>query len=65
MVSEWLMKAFELEMDIAHLLDSRIMSTICDENVIEHWGKWPQFHKNLEKMSINYEGSIISLMHDE
>jgi hypothetical protein len=65
MVNSWLLGAFKDGLDVNALLDSQILSTVCDVAILEHFDKWPHFHKVLDQMTENYNKSFMELMHDE
>jgi hypothetical protein len=65
LVNSWLLGAFSDGLDVNPLLDSQILSTVCDVTILEHFDKWPHFHKDTEQMTENYDKSFMELMHDE
>lgn len=65
LVNSWLLGAFKDGLDLNNLLDSQILSTVCDVSILEHFDKWPHFHKVVDTMTENYEKSFMELMHDE
>ncbi len=65
LVNSWMIQAFEQGLDIFPLLESQILQTVCTANILEHFGRWPQFHRDTETFTQNYNKSFMSLMHDE
>jgi hypothetical protein len=66
LVSSWFIKAIEEGIQILPLLESPIISTKLSGAIVEHWeDQWPQFHKNVETKSLNYELPFLILLHDE
>jgi hypothetical protein len=65
LVNNWLIGAFSDGLDVNPLLESQILSTVCDANILEHFDKWPHFHKDVNQMTENYAKSFMELMHDE
>ena len=65
LVGSWLLNAFNEGLDINRLLDSQILSTVCDLDILEHFHKWPNSHKDREEITENYPKSFNILMHDE
>lgn len=60
------MKALEEGIEILPLLESQIISTKLSGAIVEHWeDQWPQFHKNVDTKSANYELPFLILLHDE
>ena len=41
------------------------MQTVCSATILEHFNRWPAFHRDTEKYTVNYNKSFMSLMHDE
>jgi hypothetical protein len=60
-----MLKAFTQGLNICPLLDSQIMQTMLSAEILEHYGKWCQFHENRELLTIDYPHSFMSLLHDE
>ncbi len=46
LVNSWLLRAFSDGLDVVALLDSPILSVVCDSGVIEHINSWPNYHKD-------------------
>ena len=65
LVNSWILGAFAEGLDIEQLLNSTILSTVCDATILEHFDKWPHFHKNTDQMTENYDNTFMQLMHDE
>ena len=65
LVNSWLLNAFAEGLDIVALLDSPILSVLCNAGIIEHIDSWPNFHRDTNQMSENYEKTFMELMHDE
>lgn len=52
-------------MDIVALLESPILSVVCNAEIIEHIKFWPKYHKDTNQQSVNYTKTFMELMHDE
>ena len=65
LVNSWLLRAFEEGLDIVPLLESQIMQTKLTGAIIEHWGTWPEFHKQTDGVTVNYDKPFLVLLHDE
>jgi hypothetical protein len=41
------------------------MRTKLSGSIIEHWKTWPEFHKQTDGVTVNYEKPFLVLLHDE
>ena len=59
------MAAFEKCLDISNLLDSKLCSYILEAEEVEHFYRFPGFHFNDKKATVNFKNSFMELLHDE
>jgi hypothetical protein len=65
MVNSFLIRAIETGLDVCSLLDSKICSYKLDDDEVEHFTCFPEFHTNDAKFIVNYDKSFMDLLHDE
>jgi hypothetical protein len=65
LLSKWLLKAFREGLNIVPLLNSQVLHTVLDGEIIEHWHQWPQFHVDCSIETVNYDQPFLVLLHDE
>lgn len=59
------MSAFERGLDISTLLESKLCSYILEAQEVEHFYRFPGFHSNDTKATVNFKNSFMELLHDE
>ena len=65
MVNSFLIQAIESGIDVCSVLDSKIRSYKLDDDEVEHFSCFPEFHANDGKCIVNYDKSFTELLHDE
>ena len=65
LVNAFLIKAIETGLDVCSVLDSKICSYRMDDDEVEHFACFPEFHTDDGKCIVNYDKSFMELLHDE
>ena len=52
-------------LDVCEVLDSNICSYVLEPEEVEHFNRFPVFHRNSQTKTVNYEKSFVELLHCE